>query len=74
MLMAGNIADIVLTTASASVVIENFESSDGQGHDYHRYLAYGAVGDKQSIVVLLCARRTCHAQTMVGKTPSYWRA
>jgi len=57
-----DIADIVLTTASASVVIENFESSDGHGHDYHRYLAYGAVGDKQSIVVLLCARRASHAQ------------
>ena len=34
-----DIADIVLTSAQASVVVENFESSDGHGHDYYRYLA-----------------------------------
>jgi hypothetical protein len=58
-----DIADIVLTSARASVVVENFESSDGHGHDYNGYLAYGATGGKQSVVVLLCARRESHRQT-----------
>lgn len=52
-----DIADIVLTSANASIVVENFESPDGHGHDYYRYLAYGASGGKQSVVVLLCAGR-----------------
>lgn len=58
----GDIADILLTSASASVVVENYEWSDGHGHDYHRYLAHGAVGGRQSVVVLLCARRQSHRQ------------
>ena len=58
-----DIADIVLTSPHTSIVVENFESSDGHGHDYHRYLAYGAAGSKQSVVVLLCARREPHRQT-----------
>jgi hypothetical protein len=53
----------VLTGAQARVVVENFESSDGHGHDYHRYLAYGAEGEKTSVVVLLCARRESHRRT-----------
>ena len=57
-----DIADIVLTSADASFVVENFESSDGHGHDYHRYLAYGELGGKQSVVVLLCARHEPHRQ------------
>lgn len=58
-----DIADIVLSNAQASLVVENFESSDGHGHDYFRYLAHGAEGRKQSVVVLLCARRERHRQT-----------
>lgn len=58
-----DIADIVLSSASASIVVENYEASDGHGHDYHRYLAYGAAGGKQSVVVLLCARHESHLQT-----------
>lgn len=58
-----DIADIVLTSPHTSIVVENFESSDGHGHDFHRYLAYGAAGGKQSVVVLLCARREPHRQT-----------
>lgn len=57
-----DIADIVLTSERASVVVENFESSDGHGHDYDRYLAHGAAGGKQSVVVLLCSRRESHRQ------------
>lgn len=58
-----DIADIVLTSADAQVVIENFESSDGHGHHYQSYLAFGATGGRQSVVVLLCARREVHRQT-----------
>ncbi|MGB7981645.1 MAG: PD-(D/E)XK nuclease family protein [Candidatus Nanopelagicales bacterium] len=58
-----DIADIVLTSAHASVVVENYESSDGHGHDYHHYLAYGVAGGRQSVVVLLCARRESHRLT-----------
>lgn len=58
-----DIVDIVLSCAQASIVVENFESSDGHGHDYHRYLAHGTAGGKQSVVVLLCARRERHRQT-----------
>lgn len=57
-----DIADIVLVSAQASVVVENFASSDGHGHDYYRYLAHGAAGGKQSVVVLLCSRRESHRQ------------
>jgi hypothetical protein len=57
-----DIADIVLTNARASIVVENYHSSDGHGHDFHRYLAHGAEGGKQSVVVLLCARRESHRQ------------
>lgn len=57
-----DIADIVLTSDRASVVVENYESSDGHGHDYHRYHAHGTAGGKQSVVVLLCARRESHRQ------------
>lgn len=54
--LGGDIADIVLTSPSARVVVENFESSDGHGHDYYAYLEYGAANGRQSVVVLLCAR------------------
>jgi hypothetical protein len=59
----GDIADIVLASPQASLVVENYESSDGHGHGYHRYLAHGATGGRQSVVVLLCARRQRHRQT-----------
>ena len=55
-----DIADIVLTNPRASVVVENFGTSDGHGHSYDRYLAHGTAGDRKSIVVLLCSRRERH--------------
>ncbi|WP_228393303.1 PD-(D/E)XK nuclease family protein [Ornithinicoccus hortensis] len=57
-----DIADIVLTNDRASVVVENYEVSDGHGHGYHRYLAHGALGGRQSVVVLLCVRRESQLQ------------
>lgn len=59
----GDIADIVLTSDRASIVVENYEWSDGHGHGYERYLAHGAAGGRQSIVVLLCVRHVSHMQT-----------
>ena len=55
-------ADIVLSGTEASIVVENFESSDGHGHNYRGYLEYGEQGDRRSVVVLLCARRESHRQ------------
>lgn len=51
-----DIADIVLTNTDASIVIENFETSSGHGHDYWRYLRHAEAGGKHGVVVLLCAR------------------
>lgn len=57
-----DIADIVLSRTDAAVVIENFGTSDGHGHDYHRYLAHGTTGGRSAVVVLLCHRREAHLQ------------
>lgn len=57
-----DIADIVLSRADAAVVVENFGTSDGHGHDYHRYLAHGTTGGRAAVVVLLCQRRESHRQ------------
>ncbi|USQ81563.1 PD-(D/E)XK nuclease family protein [Ornithinimicrobium faecis] len=61
--VSGDIADIVLTNERASVVVENYEWSDGHGHGYDRYLAHGAAGGRQSVVVLLCVRHVSHLLT-----------
>jgi hypothetical protein len=57
-----DIADIVLSRDDAAVVIENYGTSDGHGHDYYRYLAHGAVAGRAAAVVLLCHRRQPHLQ------------
>lgn len=51
---SGDIADLVLESASAVVVIENYLLSDGHGHGYHRYLSYGGRDSRRAAVVLLC--------------------
>lgn len=58
-----DIADIVLTATRECVVIENFGTSDGHGHDYEGYLAHGAQGGRRSVVVLLCIRKESELQT-----------
>lgn len=58
-----DIADIVLSSGTATLVVENFATSDGHGHDYRRYLAYGSGDGRRSVVVLLCERRIPHLQT-----------
>lgn len=57
-----DIADIVLSRHDAAVVIENYGTSDGHGHDYHRYLAHGATSGRAAAVVLLCHRRESQLQ------------
>lgn len=58
-----DIADIVLTRSDARVVIENFGTSDGHGHDYVRYLRYGSADNRRAAVVLLCVTHEPHLQT-----------
>lgn len=59
---SADIADIVLSSPEAAVVVENFGTSDGHGHDYRRYLALGTAGGRAAAVVLLCERRAPHLQ------------
>lgn len=59
----GDIADIVLTSDTARVVIENYDISDGHGHSYHGYLNFGTEGGRQGVVVLLCETYQQHRQT-----------
>lgn len=60
--VSADIADIVLARPDAAVVVENFGTSDGHGHNYWRYLAYGTAGRRSAVVVLLCQRREPHLQ------------
>ena len=59
---SADIADILLSSPSAAVVVENYGTSDGHGHDFYRYLALGRAGDRDAAVVLLCQRRERHHQ------------
>lgn len=53
---AGDIADIVLESDSAVIVVENYGTSDGHGHGYERYLTFGQREGKLCTVVLLCGQ------------------
>ena len=57
---AMDIADIVLSRPDAAVVVENYVTSDGHGHNFDRYLAHGTAGERAAAVVLLCHRREAH--------------
>lgn len=57
-----DIADIVLSRADAAVVVENYGTTDGHGHDYHRYLNFAVGPGRAAAVVLLCHRRAAHRQ------------
>lgn len=50
-----DIADIVLESADAGIVIENYGYSDGHGHSYKQYLALARRGGRPGLVVMLCA-------------------
>lgn len=57
-----DIADILLSRQDAAVVVENYGTSDGHGHDYRRYLAHAVATGRAAAVVLLCHRREAHLQ------------
>ncbi|WP_255396356.1 PD-(D/E)XK nuclease family protein [Kocuria sp. CNJ-770] len=57
-----DIADIVLSQQAAAVVVENYGTSDGHGHDYQRYLDFAVGPGRAAAVVLLCHRRAAHRQ------------
>lgn len=60
---AGDIADIVLERDSDVVVVENYSTSDGHGHSYDSYLAFGQREGKRCVVVLLCETADSALQT-----------
>lgn len=58
-----DIADLVLENDIAVIVVENYETSDGHGHSYDRYLKFSQRGGKQGVVVLLCLEENQSLQT-----------
>lgn len=50
----GDIADLVLESKSATLVIENYYTSDGHGHGYHQYARYSQRDGRRGAVVMLC--------------------
>lgn len=60
----GDIADLVLKSDDAVLVVENYVTSDGHGHSYGGYLAHGRrQGREQVGVVLLCRDHDSSAVT-----------
>ena len=49
-----DIADLVLESEAATLVIENYVTSDGHGHGYNEYLQYSRRGGCEGVVVMLC--------------------
>jgi PD-(D/E)XK nuclease superfamily len=58
-----DIADLVLESDVAVLVVENYFTSDGHGHNYCRYLKYGLRDGRRGAVVLLCRDEDSSAQT-----------
>jgi|GEM_PF-740478 len=49
-----DVSDIILEDSTTSIVIENYYTSDGHGHDHKKYEKYGTREGRNGIVVLLC--------------------
>ena len=49
-----DIADLVLESDQERLVIENYFTSDGHGHDYGSYSKFAERGVQRGVVVLLC--------------------
>jgi PD-(D/E)XK nuclease superfamily len=62
--VGADIADLVLESRAAVLVVENYFASDGHGHSYDRYLAYGQRDGRRGVVVLLCRDEDASLQTM----------
>ncbi len=58
-----DIADLVLESDTAVIVVENYETSDGHGHSYDGYLQFSQRSGKKGIVVLLCLEENKVLQT-----------
>lgn len=58
-----DIADIVLESDEAVIVVENYFTSDGHGHCYKRYHDYGERDGRTGVVVLLCGSEDASLQT-----------
>jgi hypothetical protein len=58
-----DIADLVLENHEAVIVVENYFTSDGHGHNYKRYSKYSRRDDRRGAVVLLCADENSSLQT-----------
>jgi len=59
-----DIADLVLESRTAVLVVENYFTSDGHGHSYHRYLRYANRDGRRGLVVLLCRDHDSSLQTL----------
>jgi len=59
-----DIADLVLESEDAVVVIENYFTSDGHGHSYSGYLAFSVRDGKRGVVALLCRDEDVSLQTL----------
>ena len=59
-----DIADLVLTSDDAVIVVENYFTSDGHGHSYEGYLSRSQREGSQGAVVLLCHDHDSSRQTM----------
>lgn len=57
-----DIADLVLVNDEATIVVENYFTSDGHGHDYWRYFKYSQRSSRNGVVVLLCQDRDSSLQ------------
>ena len=68
-LQGRDIADIVLTSQAATIVVENYESSDGHGHDYQGYLDYARPGETTGVVVMLPGTRRITSPTGGNRLP-----
>ncbi len=60
---AGDVADLVLKSREAVIVVENFLTSDGHGHSYEAYRNYGQRDGLRGEVVLLCQQHAVESQT-----------
>ncbi|MDN6169906.1 MAG: PD-(D/E)XK nuclease family protein [Micrococcaceae bacterium] len=62
-----DIADMVLESDAAVLVVENYFTSDGHGHSYEGYLKYSRRDGRRGAVVLLCRDRDETLQTQGWK-------
>lgn len=61
---AEDIADLVLESKEAVLVVENYFTSDGHGHNFSRYQQYSQRDGRRGVVVLLCRDEDRSLQTL----------